>query len=69
MEEPTPRDKASARGYEAFVRYKRFINKGMGSSGGDLTRQKLCFVKRKRYLAKPNLDLGARAVVSFPNPR
>ncbi|KAK4833120.1 hypothetical protein QYF36_027100 [Acer negundo] len=28
MEEPTPRDKASARGYEAFVRYKRFINKG-----------------------------------------
>jgi len=43
--------------------------KGMGSSGGDLTRQKLCFVKRKRYLAKPNLDLGARAVVSFPNPR
>lgn len=25
MEEPTPRDKASARGYEAFVRYKRFI--------------------------------------------
>ena len=25
MEEPTPWDKASARGYEAFVRYKRFI--------------------------------------------
>lgn len=42
MEEPTPQDKASARGYEAFVRYKRFINKGdgYGSSGGESLKRK-----------------------------
>lgn len=48
MEEPTPRDKASARGYEAFVRYKRFINKGYryGSFSGTWPDKKSSFSLR-----------------------
>lgn len=62
MEEPTPQDKASARGYEAFVRYKRFINKGdgYGSSGGESLKRKGMGSGKRR--SKQHSEIGISAL-------